>query len=205
MLGVTNHMPHAGPLARRAALGRLFALAAMFVQAPVTAAQTAQRATQTEATVKLPTAPDAVILRLTSAGGMEASQASNLPLLELWSSGELTARPATPFGPVRRGRLELDTLQQLLDFIVHQQQFGQIDGPAIARRMKYLDDQGTPGRLSRLRDAGSMSLEVNLPDLSHRVETLPPGITASRYPTIAELTRFKAIVDRLLDIAAMAK
>jgi hypothetical protein len=172
-----------------------------FMVAPLASADAASR-TAADPLLRLPSSPGTVILRLTSTGGMDASPASRLPVLELQAGGDFAARPATPAGPPRRGRLSPKEVEQLLKFVVREQRYSEIDGRDITQRMKQIDQQ--LGRLSILRDAGDMKLEVTLPGYSHSVEMLPPGLTAREYPDIAELARFKAIVDRLLGIAASA-
>lgn len=150
---------------------------------------------------RLPPDPLAVILRWDSLSGMglETSQ----PALLVQASGDFSARPH-PGNAVRRtGRLESAELQGLLAEVLEQHRFASISAEAVLAQIHEISQR--TGRLFKTMDGGETCIEIDLPQVQHRV--LFPALHAAQglFPEVEALRHLHAIQQRLLSLANRAR
>lgn len=150
---------------------------------------------------RLPTDPLAVILRWDSLGGMglETPQAA----LIVHASGDFSARPHPGDAVRRTGRLEPAALQGLLAEVLEQHRFATISAAAILAQIQEISQR--TGRMFKTMDGGETRIELDLPQVQHRV--VFPALHAAQgmFPEIEALRRLYAIQQRLLTLANTAR
>jgi hypothetical protein len=153
----------------------------------------------------MPADTGAVIIRWSSLGGLRVAGTEQEPSLLVHADGRFSAPGRTPGGPRRTGQLSRQQLQELLTDVLLRQRFGSIEASDIQARIRAVAQVDGQGRVLLGMDGGVTHIEVDLPDVRHRVEW--PGLhqAQSTYPEVEPLQRLFAVQRRLLALAATAR
>ncbi|BDI07319.1 hypothetical protein [Sphaerotilus microaerophilus] len=153
----------------------------------------------------MPADTGAVIIRWSSLGGLRVAGTVQEPSLLVHADGRFSAPGRTPGGPRRTGQLSRQQLQELLTDVLLRQRFGSIEASDIQARIRAVAQVDGQGRVLLGMDGGVTHIEVDLPDVRHRVEW--PGLhqAQSTYPEVEPLQRLFAVQRRLLALAATAR
>jgi len=146
----------------------------------------------------LPTNPKHVVLLFDSLGGM-LPRADSSPLLTVTADGTVTVNGSWHGGKAKRGRLNSEQLQNLLDFVIAQQHFPRLNSEEIQLRMKALGRRD--GRMFAVADAPTTVIALDLPEGQWQIEFYAVDSAAAQFPEIPELQNLRAILQSLRGLA----
>ena len=157
---------------------------------------------------RLPADPDAAVVVFDSSGGFRAQPKPAAPILVVHASGRVTLANPSDEGTIER-TISPEQVQDLLRYMLDENTFFDIDPAAVQRaidaeeaKKETLARQQGVGRVGPNRDADAITIlvRVQADGREHEVRFDSPHTLAREYPSIAELTRFRAIQGRLIQL-----
>ncbi len=146
----------------------------------------------------LPADPKQVVLLFDSLGGM-LPRADSSTLLTITADGTVTVNDSWKGGGAKQGHLNAEQLQNLLSFIIVEQQFPRLDSAEILLRMRALGRRD--GRVFAIADAPTTLITLDLPEGKRRIEFYAVDVAAEQFPEIPELQNLRVILERLRGLA----
>jgi hypothetical protein len=111
----------------------------------------------------------------------------------------MSARAVPPDAERAVGAMDAANLQDLMRFIVDEQDFFSIEADAITARIQQIGARD--GRLFVVADAATTHVSITLQDRKHKVTLYAVGFAARLFPEIDALQRLRRIELRLLATA----
>jgi hypothetical protein len=131
--------------------------------------------------------------------GVASGEAGYNPLLEVTADGHMSARAVPPGAKRVAGSIGPEGLEELLGYIVDEQDFFSIEADEITAEIEKIGAQD--GRRLLVADAPTTTVSVGLEDREHIVSLYAVGFAAMLFPEIDALQRLRRIELHLLETA----